>query len=256
MYKYYELKQSDKGGKLKLIGNYSKKPINVVGFSLAKELDDWYSNHQEIFFASEKELLKCVDFISEKYIDGTIESAKKYSSYLNDGIEIYCVEVKSFRNTVDGIEHSDNGFAYFKPPVYKTETTELSDVKNNWREQLKKIEDCPQRQDCLRDQLNDLRVIANKFGFYDAADYLKPTESKNYTCSDKKAKQIHVIRYKEGRNEGKIWGTSFEKETLIKAIASENRYNEYFKNYTDEEIWNTIEKSGEFEIITTNHYIS
>jgi len=67
-------------------------------------------------------------------------------------------------------------------------------------------------------------------------------------------KQIFVIKYREGRKEGEIWGTSLDKDTLIKAIATENRDNEYFKNYTDNEIWETIQKSGEFEMITTNYF--
>lgn len=42
-----------------------------------------------------------------------------------------------------------------------------------WKEELNKVEQCPQRQDSTMDQLKDLRWIANKFGFYDASDYLK-----------------------------------------------------------------------------------
>lgn len=42
-----------------------------------------------------------------------------------------------------------------------------------WRTELDKINKCPQRQDSLNDQLRDLRIIANRFGFYDAADYLR-----------------------------------------------------------------------------------
>jgi hypothetical protein len=44
---------------------------------------------------------------------------------------------------------------------------------SNWKSELEKVQVCPQRQDCLQDQLKDLRQIANKFGFYDAADFLK-----------------------------------------------------------------------------------
>ena len=42
-----------------------------------------------------------------------------------------------------------------------------------WKEQLKKVYQCPQRQDSITDQMIDLNYIANKFGFYDAADYIK-----------------------------------------------------------------------------------
>lgn len=42
-----------------------------------------------------------------------------------------------------------------------------------WREVLKNTPQCPQRQDSTEDQLRDLVGIANKFGFYDAADAIK-----------------------------------------------------------------------------------
>jgi hypothetical protein len=41
--------------------------------------------------------------------------------------------------------------------------------KNEVKEQL------PQRQDSLSEQLRDLRLVANKLGMYDAADYIKET---------------------------------------------------------------------------------
>jgi len=44
-----------------------------------------------------------------------------------------------------------------------------------WKEELNKVEQCPQRQDSMTDQMIDLYYIANKFGFYDAADYIKQT---------------------------------------------------------------------------------
>lgn len=43
-----------------------------------------------------------------------------------------------------------------------------------WREVFKAIPQCPQRQDATDDQLADLRMVANRLGFYDAADYLRP----------------------------------------------------------------------------------
>lgn len=43
---------------------------------------------------------------------------------------------------------------------------------STWREELDKINGCPQRQDSTNEQLIDLIIIANKFGFYDAADYI------------------------------------------------------------------------------------
>lgn len=40
----------------------------------------------------------------------------------------------------------------------------------NWEREVNKIENCPQRQDSTVDQLQDLMTVANKLGFYDAAD--------------------------------------------------------------------------------------
>lgn len=44
---------------------------------------------------------------------------------------------------------------------------------NNWKEEIKKIQHCPQRQDATVDQLIDLYYVANKLGFYDAADIIR-----------------------------------------------------------------------------------
>ena len=43
----------------------------------------------------------------------------------------------------------------------------------DWKKEVKKIKQCPQRQDSTRDQLQDLTQVANKLGFYDAADYIR-----------------------------------------------------------------------------------
>lgn len=45
----------------------------------------------------------------------------------------------------------------------------------NWAEEIKKIEQCQQRQDSTSEQMIDLHSIANKLGFYDAADLIKST---------------------------------------------------------------------------------
>jgi hypothetical protein len=45
-----------------------------------------------------------------------------------------------------------------------------------WYWELKKVNQLPQTQEALNDQLMKLRVIANKFGFYDAADYCTVTK--------------------------------------------------------------------------------
>jgi len=41
-----------------------------------------------------------------------------------------------------------------------------------WKDELEKIAVCPQRQDSTKEQLQDLILVANRLGFYDAADYL------------------------------------------------------------------------------------
>lgn len=42
-----------------------------------------------------------------------------------------------------------------------------------WLKELTKVTQCPQRQDSVVDQLKDLYTIANRFGFYDVADYIR-----------------------------------------------------------------------------------
>ena len=48
-----------------------------------------------------------------------------------------------------------------------------------WKKELNKVTNCPQRQDSTVDQCRDLIQIANKFGFYDAADLLKQIVTQN-----------------------------------------------------------------------------
>jgi hypothetical protein len=47
------------------------------------------------------------------------------------------------------------------------------DFKPTWKSELDKVKCCPQRQDSMVDQMKDLWQIANKFGFYDAADHIR-----------------------------------------------------------------------------------
>lgn len=42
-----------------------------------------------------------------------------------------------------------------------------------WKIELAKVEQVPQTQEPLSSQLQKLRVIANKFGLYDAADFIR-----------------------------------------------------------------------------------
>ena len=49
-----------------------------------------------------------------------------------------------------------------------------------WKEELNNVKQCPQRQDSLTDQLKDLYQIANKFGLYDAADFVRKLYESNW----------------------------------------------------------------------------
>jgi hypothetical protein len=57
--------------------------------------------------------------------------------------------------------------------LYKdmNKTTKIIE-KGDWKNELGKVKFCEQRQDSLEDQLKDLVKIANRFGFYDAADHI------------------------------------------------------------------------------------
>lgn len=48
----------------------------------------------------------------------------------------------------------------------------------DWEDELSKVHQCPQSQDSLTDQIQRARVILNKFGLYDVADYLRPKEER------------------------------------------------------------------------------
>lgn len=67
---------------------------------------------------------------------------------------------------------------------FSVEESYIDDLTTNWEKELRKVHQCCQRQDGTNEQLKDLITIANRFGFYDAADYLKnvvyakPTNSK------------------------------------------------------------------------------
>jgi len=48
----------------------------------------------------------------------------------------------------------------------------MKKVLNNWKIEVDKINVCPQRQDSATEKLADLVHVANKLGFYDAADLM------------------------------------------------------------------------------------
>jgi hypothetical protein len=45
--------------------------------------------------------------------------------------------------------------------------------QKTWRDFFETVPQFNQRQDSTEEQLRDLHAIANRFGFYDAADFLK-----------------------------------------------------------------------------------
>lgn len=49
----------------------------------------------------------------------------------------------------------------------------LGDSFANWKEFIDSAPKFRQRQDAMNNQLKDLYYVANKLGFYDAADYLR-----------------------------------------------------------------------------------
>jgi hypothetical protein len=65
---------------------------------------------------------------------------------------------------VNGGKNMNKFFKYFKEEFFN---------EPMWETELRKIEQCNQRQDSLKSQMVDLIEIANKFGFYDAADYIE-----------------------------------------------------------------------------------
>ena len=46
------------------------------------------------------------------------------------------------------------------------------EVRPDWKTEFGKVKFCEQRQDALLEQLKDLVHVANRLGFYDAADFL------------------------------------------------------------------------------------
>jgi hypothetical protein len=53
--------------------------------------------------------------------------------------------------------------------------SDLLKENSEWlgHKELKKIQKLPQRQDSLSEQMQDLYHVANHFGLYDAADYIR-----------------------------------------------------------------------------------
>jgi hypothetical protein len=96
------------------------------------------------------DMLEKIDkYFSENSKEKILEDWKKSEKYDKIGITIH-----KFMDglTYDDSRHPDNYY---------------------WKDELNKVNKCTQRQDSVKDQLRDLMVISNKFGFYDASDFLK-----------------------------------------------------------------------------------
>ena len=76
---------------------------------------------------------------------------------------------KAFGNFIDESEWINQ----YEKDVESLSVPVCAFSESSWKDELKKVNNCSQRQDSLKDQLSDLRIIANRFGFYDAADFLK-----------------------------------------------------------------------------------
>lgn len=61
--------------------------------------------------------------------------------------------------------------------------------KPSWRIEFAQVKQCHQRQDDVYSQLRDLVDVANRFGFYDAADHLKQSFE---NVAKKREKKIKV----------------------------------------------------------------
>lgn len=59
--------------------------------------------------------------------------------------------------------------------IVSLEIRKGDEIMTSWQEEIKKVNECPQRQDSTTEQMIDLYSVANKLGFYDAADFIKLT---------------------------------------------------------------------------------
>lgn len=71
-------------------------------------------------------------------------------------------------------EYGNGGLSIYLSDLPEDVLTALGiEIQPIWKKELKKITQQEQRQDSLTSQLNDLVIVANRFGFYDAADWIK-----------------------------------------------------------------------------------
>lgn len=86
-----------------------------------------------------------------------------------------------------------------------------------WKKEIRKVTPCPQSENSLTAQLRDLIVIANKFGLYDASNFL---ETKTHLRLKPKKTNDFMIEYKgyiivESNERGGKAGRGFNKTKTL-----------------------------------------
>lgn len=141
-----------------------------------------------------------IQSVAEEILEGpdvgmlcAITSINRYPNYDEDGKKAYKVYLDYSRyeeynkamaipNFYDNVGNPT--LTWFQSKMYRDtdeliiyDSDEIEDYFSwdhaDWSTELNKVGKCSQRQDSTVDQLRDLIAIANKFGFYDAADYVK-----------------------------------------------------------------------------------
>ena len=70
-----------------------------------------------------------------------------------------------------------------------------------WKTEIKKVEQCPQRQDSTQEQMKDLYAVANKLGFYDAADYIRQNFMEKETSYHRKVFDSRKVQLSNMKDE-------------------------------------------------------
>lgn len=154
--------------------NYNRiaKEFNKLPAHKVEKLKEFiYSKHKELNEKFEKAWLgedggKGIDVSDDGWSDLRAEVIGRGEKFYNS---ITKQKLQKMANHLDYTE----SFLYCLHDVVGKNTLKEEKEKSSWKKELGKIKQCPQRQDSLTDQLRDLAIIANKFGFYDAADMLK-----------------------------------------------------------------------------------
>ncbi|RUS44997.1 hypothetical protein [Cohnella sp. AR92] len=95
---------------------------------------------------------------------------KHGQSYLNDTGMSKCPECqKELNEKILSSWYQQRDSSTLDPELIVPEEPRIE----AWKQEMKKIHDCPQRQDSTSDQMIDLYDVAVKLGFYDAADYIR-----------------------------------------------------------------------------------